>query len=106
MVSIGPLNPVSGSASPGEEKVTAVTGWGMLRDGLLSPLLTCGAQLCVCVCVCVCESEGEEWALSTGAANLQPTTDTQTHHTKLPKASASLQRGEYLARTRPVSVSC
>lgn len=73
VVSIGPLNPVSGSASPGEEKVTAVTGWGMLRDGLLSPLLTCGAQLCVC------ESEGEEWALSTGAANLQPTTDIHRH---------------------------
>lgn len=51
MVSLGPLNPVSGSVAPGEGKVTAVTGWGMLRDGLLSPFLTYGAQKKLCVCV-------------------------------------------------------
>lgn len=52
-------------------KVTAVTGWGMLRDGLLSPFVTSGAQKKLCVF----DSEGEEWVLSTGAANLQPTID-------------------------------
>lgn len=31
---------------------------------------------------------------------------TQTHHSKHPKASASLQCGEYLAKTRPVSLNC
>lgn len=82
------LNPVSGSVSPGVEKVTAVTGWGMLRDGLLSPFLTYSTQKRLCVCVC--ESEGEEWVSSTGGANLQPTVDIHSH-TKLPKASASLQ---------------
>lgn len=51
-------------------------GWGVLRDGLLSPFLTYGAQRKLCVCLCV--SEGEEWAHSTGAASLQPTTNTQS----------------------------
>ncbi len=75
MVSIGPLNPVSSSVSPGEAKVTAVTAWGVLRDGLLSLFLTYGAQKKLCEC----ESEGEEWALNTGAANLQPTIDIHSH---------------------------
>lgn len=48
-VSIGPLNPASGSVSPGEAKVTAVTAWGLLRDGLLSLFLTYGAQKKLCV---------------------------------------------------------
>lgn len=48
MVSIGPLNPVSGAVSPGEAKVTGVTGWGMLPDGLLSPFLTYSAHKKLC----------------------------------------------------------
>lgn len=44
VVSIGPLNLASGSVAPGKAKVTAVTSWGMLRDGLLSLVLTYGAQ--------------------------------------------------------------
>lgn len=76
VVSIGPLNPVSGSVAPGKAKVTAVTGWGMLRDGLLSLFLTYGAQKYLCACVW--QSEREEWVLSTGAANLQPTTNINT----------------------------
>lgn len=50
VVSSGPL---SSSVAPGEAKVTAVTGWGKLRDGLLSPFLTAEKKLRVCVHVCV-----------------------------------------------------
>lgn len=39
-------------------------------------VLTFGAQKYLCMCER--DSEGEEWALSTGAANLQPTTNINT----------------------------
>lgn len=58
MVSIGPLNPVSGSVASSKVKVTGVTSWGVLRDGLLSPFLTYGAQKNLYVCVSLKESSG------------------------------------------------
>lgn len=76
VVSIGPLNLVSGSVAPGKAKVTAVTGRGLLPDGLLSLFLTYGAQKYLCMCERECE--GKQWVLSAGAANLQPTTNRKT----------------------------